>query len=71
MFIYYLHFSEDKYDCSKLENLREQTTKISAIGKVPPEIPSVVLHNILARHLCKTGNLVSNVDCNDIRVLCQ
>ena len=59
MFIYYLHFSEDKYDCSKLENLREQTTKISAIGKVPPEIPSVVLHNILARHLCKTGNLVS------------
>ena len=59
MFIYYLHFSEDKYDCSKLENLREQTTKISAISKVPPEIPSVVLHKILARHLCKTGNLVS------------
>ena len=59
MFIYYLHFPEDKYNCSKLENLQEQATKISSIDKVPPEIPSVVLHNILARHLCKTGNLVS------------
>ena len=38
MFIYYLHFPEDKYNCSKSENLQEQATKISAIDKVPPEI---------------------------------
>lgn len=51
MLIYYLNFPEDNHNCSKFENLQEQATNIFAIDKVPPEITSVILHNILARYL--------------------